>query len=501
MQLPIKENVVFKFTDVKLNKEINSSLLGQKRCEVSESSKLLSQVKDCNALSDQSNPIIQQIVFFAKMFENFTNNDLKKSKEEIESEFHTKINQNNSYQDFILNSLNEKREFLNIETLKQLIYRTYSKTKDNSKQSKNEENKKMKKIMSLIIYLQMRKIEMKLNYFNEFEKQIQSENQQLKSMESQIIQDRIKLAMKKSEINQLARKFMDIINPVNSADDPATKNISLYNLNGVHNNNFEKILDLNEEMKKQDINPTSDVNILKSLKTSNIDSDQNMKYGGNTINANGDIKVVENSADFINPKENADYEMRVEKPTYSNYETNNNGAKEEKICIEINGKDSQQNEEKNEENNDIEMEKEEKVNNTINYKNCGKPKEKSEDDLEKEEDGEFEEKEEEEYESEMEEDEPQELDQSGDINVKTKSNNRNNDKEENEAVDERNKIETLNCYQREEDEEDGEEEEEEEEEEREEGEEVGVGEEEEDEEPSENEDSNNKKNNLGNNIE
>ncbi len=105
MQLPIKENIVFKFTDVKLNKENNCYQSSIK--QESETSKLISQVKDCNALSDQSNPIIQQIVFFAKMFENFINTDMKKHKEEIESEFHTKINPNHSYQEFIINSLNE----------------------------------------------------------------------------------------------------------------------------------------------------------------------------------------------------------------------------------------------------------------------------------------------------------------------------------------------------------------------------------------------------------
>ena len=55
----------------------------------------------------------------------------------------------------------------------------------------------MEKIMNLLIYLQMKKIEMKLNYFNDFEKLIQFETQQIKSMESQIIQERIKLAIKK----------------------------------------------------------------------------------------------------------------------------------------------------------------------------------------------------------------------------------------------------------------------------------------------------------------
>lgn len=214
MQLPIKENVVFKFTDIKLNKDstCSSNNSTSNSTYQPESTKLLSQVKDCNALSDQSNPIIQHIVFFAKMFENFTKNDLKKTKDELEVEFNTKINTSaQSYQEYLANSLNEKKDFLTLENLKEIIYKTYSKTKDIAKNNSISEKRKMKKIMMLLVYLQMRKIEMKLNHFNEFEKIIQSETQQLKSMESQIIQDRIKLALKKSEILSLARKFNDLI--------------------------------------------------------------------------------------------------------------------------------------------------------------------------------------------------------------------------------------------------------------------------------------------------
>jgi len=67
----------------------------------------------------------------------------------------------------------------------------------------------MKKIMDLLVYLQMRKIELKLNYFNDFEKLIQFETQQIKSVESQIVQDRIRLAIKKSEIMSLSSKIKE----------------------------------------------------------------------------------------------------------------------------------------------------------------------------------------------------------------------------------------------------------------------------------------------------
>ena len=460
MQLPIKENVVFKFTDVKLNKETSTSLLNQNTGEASEASKLLSNVKDCNALSDQSNPIIQQIVFFAKMFENFVNNDLKQSKAEIEAEFHTKINPNNSYQEFILNSLNEKREFLNIETLKDLIYGTFSKGKEHVKVTKNEEKKKMKKIMSLIIYLQIRKIEMKLNYFNEFERSIQSENQHLKSMESQIIQDRIKLALKKSEINQLARKFKEIINPVNSAN---SQNIGLNSGNNNKNNtinnssnDFEKILDLNEETKKEENFITNNIN--RSSYTEKTEF-LNKIDSHNPNNAN---KFVERNGDYKNFKANANQEGNK---NINNKETNN---------LEGNQKDDIKNNSADQnEKNDIEMEKEEPENNSRQSdkkpektfdKNEIEDGEKGEEDEEDEEE-EFEEVkdadeeeaenelEEGEDENELEEEDEEESKNARNQNAEKNQKNNNfdiNEKEDNEDVAEsenaenNNNIETLN---------------------------------------------------------
>lgn len=50
MQLPIRDNVAFKMTDFKPQ---NST--------TTETQKLLSCVKDSNAISDQNNPIISQV--------------------------------------------------------------------------------------------------------------------------------------------------------------------------------------------------------------------------------------------------------------------------------------------------------------------------------------------------------------------------------------------------------------------------------------------------------
>ena len=98
----------------------------------------------------------------------------------------------------------------------------------------------------------MRKIEMKLSYFNEFEKIIQYESQQLKSKESQTLQERLKLAFKKADIMSISNKFKEIsaqfqeseieISHFNNLDDIKSMISEAENIK-VDNN--ENLLDLN----------------------------------------------------------------------------------------------------------------------------------------------------------------------------------------------------------------------------------------------------------------
>lgn len=189
LQLPIKENVHFKLIDIKNNSDFyvkNDTKIGN----LNETNSSLK--KELESVNDLSNPIIAQIVFFSKMFDKFV--DAERS---------------------------ENEEFSNkpIETIKETIYRTYSKAKDNATELLNKEKTNVRKILDLLIFTQMKKIEMKLEYFKEFEKLMEFDSVQLKSMESQVIQDRIRLAMKRNELMSQASKLKQISE---SLDQPKT---------------------------------------------------------------------------------------------------------------------------------------------------------------------------------------------------------------------------------------------------------------------------------------
>jgi SWI/SNF related-matrix-associated actin-dependent regulator of chromatin subfamily C len=180
MQLPIKENIQFKIMDNNLPKNEIDNGFNIKPNEI-------------NAINDQNNPLISQVVFFAKIFEKFINQDAQNHKEK-----------NNNIE------LNKKNvDYSDTKNLRKLIYKTYAKTIDNSKKLIKNEKNEMKKYMDLLIYLQMKKIELKLNYFNEFEKMIEFKKNQIKTMESQIVQDRIKLSIKRNDLLNLISKIKE----------------------------------------------------------------------------------------------------------------------------------------------------------------------------------------------------------------------------------------------------------------------------------------------------
>ena len=95
----------------------------------------------------------------------------------------------------------ENRNIQN-KSFKEIIYKTFAKSINKCKELKNEEKNEMKNIVDILVYLEMRKIELKMNYFRQFERLLEYKKTQLKTMETQIIQERIKLITKKLLLQQ-----------------------------------------------------------------------------------------------------------------------------------------------------------------------------------------------------------------------------------------------------------------------------------------------------------
>lgn len=251
LQLPIKENAQFKVVNCASN-DVKTNIFGRNQNNIDiEKDKdkendrdnetavydkddiLAKKVSVCS--NDLSNPLIAQISFFTKMFEKF-----------VDAEADMKQKQNQTF---------------DLDSIKEIIYKTYSKTVDNCKKLMDDEKSKMKMILDLIIYTQMKKIELKLEYFNEFEKIMEFESGQLKTMETQLMQERVKLALKRFEFNELAErmKTQKLVKDKTDEKDISNKSLNYgVNINDKSNNHKADVnmngyhLHHHEELKKEE---------------------------------------------------------------------------------------------------------------------------------------------------------------------------------------------------------------------------------------------------------
>ena len=85
----------------------------------------------------------------------------------------------------------------------------------------------MKRIMDYLIYLQMKKVEMKLKFFSDFDRLIKFHKNKFKSTESQLIQDRFKLTEQKAEILSIVNQVKDVTKGNNEINNINTEKIEI----------------------------------------------------------------------------------------------------------------------------------------------------------------------------------------------------------------------------------------------------------------------------------
>ena len=185
LQLPIKENYSFKVIPEK------------------ENLKLYDNIKYSNGswnnipgLTDFNNPMTGMIDLFSIFFKKYLEDDYIKEKER-EKEYE---------KDVII----EESKNIKINKLKKKIYEKYredtdiknEKNEEMSLSEENDEKEVQKKIVETLLFTQMKTLELKLNHFNKFDKNLNFKKTQLKLMENQNVQERIKIMIKNEQLNE-----------------------------------------------------------------------------------------------------------------------------------------------------------------------------------------------------------------------------------------------------------------------------------------------------------
>ena len=75
----------------------------------------------------------------------------------------------------------------------------------------NDEKEVQKKIVETLLFTQMKTLELKLNHFNKFDKNLNFKKTQMKLMENQVVQERIKIMIKNEQLKeQIEKAQMDV---------------------------------------------------------------------------------------------------------------------------------------------------------------------------------------------------------------------------------------------------------------------------------------------------
>lgn len=247
-----------------------------------------------SCINDLSNPLISQLVFFSKMFQKFVEADAKNT------EHHE--NKDNVKQENDENKLeNTKPQASTIDQIKENIYKTYAKGITRSNDFQNEEKTKIKMIIDLLIHTQLKKIELKLDYFNEFERLMEFEIGQMKTMESNLVQDRVKFAIKKVELNSQIEKLKYYQSQLkNDANNSKLKQNSLEGPGSLKEKNLIALTNSGNKYKEEEENVSIN-NVNNYPNQSHLSNHTN-----NNFSSNGNNMLVDENA-YLPGNSNGNY--------------------------------------------------------------------------------------------------------------------------------------------------------------------------------------------------
>lgn len=168
---------------------------------------------------DVSNPILMQIGLFAKELERYTgDSDEGKRKHNLR---HAGAKAEAAGEEVKSEEVSSMPAMLSKEVVGKIREKSIKRAKKLARKEKEE----IRKLVGLILETQMKKLECKMEFFNEFDSLLQNERQQVKALQSQLFADRINLSMNKSDLlgpSGRHRSF-DATRKGSSAGDPAIK--------------------------------------------------------------------------------------------------------------------------------------------------------------------------------------------------------------------------------------------------------------------------------------
>jgi len=170
---------------------------------------------------DIGNPILMQVGLFAREMERYANDEDSKKEHFLRTKM-AKIEENEQKEENKKIPDEKGGKILDRE----VVEKVKEKTIKRAQKLARKEKKEIKRLVSLILEAQIKKLECKMEFFNEFDSLLQNERQQIKALQAQLFAERINLSMNKSDLlSQTVRhKSFDAThkNSISSENKPAS---------------------------------------------------------------------------------------------------------------------------------------------------------------------------------------------------------------------------------------------------------------------------------------
>jgi hypothetical protein len=147
--------------------------------------------------SDVSNPILAQVALFGRLLEHYGLDDEDKQEQVMEDKIVDGLRSHakQETEQIVRPQYIPEQELLS----KEICEKVKDKSINKSKKLAKRERKEMKKLMAMIVEIELKKIANKVEYLDKLDEAISKEKEQVKEMHSQIFAERMSLALSRNE--------------------------------------------------------------------------------------------------------------------------------------------------------------------------------------------------------------------------------------------------------------------------------------------------------------
>jgi len=199
-----KEQIISYFVSLPINENTSEKIHNINALAMKAQQEKQQVISEQNSVptvfSDVSNPILAQVALFGRLLEQYSLDDEDRIKENLQENSLVSGLRSHDKQEEVKETSNVVQHIPEEEILsKKMCNKIKEKSIKKSNKLAKRERKELKKLMAMIVEIELKKISSKVDYLDKLDEAIYKEKEQVKEIHSQIFAERISLALSRNE--------------------------------------------------------------------------------------------------------------------------------------------------------------------------------------------------------------------------------------------------------------------------------------------------------------